>query len=97
MNFIFQTVPSYFSQLYLLTTQVFFLEGTEPSKFIKELNKELIKVSNWLKSKKLTLNVKKTSYTVFHRSRIKLNKRWAIMIDSKNIEKVQTFKFLELF
>ena len=31
---------------------------------------------------------------VFHRSRIKLNRRGTIIIDSKNIELVQTFKFL---
>ena len=42
------------------------------SHLIELLNSELEKVSIWLKANKLSLNVKKTYYMVFHRSRIKL-------------------------
>ena len=48
---IFQIVPSYSSQFYLLTTSIF-LE-TKYSKVIRELNKSLIEVSYWLKSNML--------------------------------------------
>ena len=90
----FQIVPSYFFSILFANNTSIFLEGTEYSKVIKELNRELIRVSDWLKSNKLILNVKKTRYMVLHRSRIKLNRRVTIIIDSRNIELVQTFKFL---
>ena len=48
------------------------LNGNNYSNLIKLLNSELEKLSIWLKSNNLTLNVQKTYYMVFHRSRIKL-------------------------
>ena len=52
-----------FSILFADATSIF-PEGTEYSKVIKKLNRELIKVSDWLKSSKFTLHVKKTSYMI---------------------------------
>ena len=46
---------------------------TEYHNIIHPLNTELLKVSDWLNSNKLTINFKKTHYMVFHRSRIKTN------------------------
>ena len=37
----------------------------------KVLDKELKKCDNWIKAYKLTLNVKKTHFMIFHRSRMK--------------------------
>ena len=61
-----------FSILYADDTNIF-IEGTEYHKVISTLNTELLKVSDWLNSNKLTINLKKTHYMVFHRSRIKTN------------------------
>ena len=60
------------SILYADDTNIF-IEGTEYHKVISSLNSELLKVSDWLNSNKLTLNLKKTHYMMFHRSRIKTN------------------------
>ena len=47
------------------------IEGTEYHKMIILLNQELIKVSDWLKVNKLTLNLTKTHFMVFHRAKLK--------------------------
>ena len=52
-----------------------FIEGTAYSSIIKDMNIELVKVDKWLKSNKLTVNIKKPHYMMFHRTRIK--KQWS--------------------
>ena len=47
-----------FSSLYADDTNIF-IEGTEYHKVISTLNTELLKVSDWLNSNKLTINIKK--------------------------------------
>ena len=61
-----------FSILHADDTNIF-VEGTEYHKVISTLNIELLKVSDLLHSNKLTINLKKTHYMVFHGSRIKTN------------------------
>ena len=58
----------------------------------KEINEELIHISLWLKINKLSLNVKKTHYMVFTKSRIihDLN----IKIDNESIDEIEKTKFL---
>ena len=46
------------------------IEGQSYTGVIETLNKELKKIVIWLNSNKLTLNIKKTHYMIFHRSRI---------------------------
>ena len=48
-----------------------FIEGQSYTGVIETLNKELKNIVSWLNSNKLTLNIKKTHYMIFHRSRIK--------------------------
>ena len=48
-------------------TNLFFSHSDINIKFEK-VNKELANVSNWFKAKKLSLNVKKTKYSFFHKS-----------------------------
>ena len=59
-----------FSILFADDTSVF-IEGTAYSSIIKDINTELEKVDKWLKSNKLSVNIKKTHYMMFHRTRIK--------------------------
>ena len=48
------------------------IKDKEISILLKTLKVELEKLSIWLKANKLSLNVQKTYYLVFHRARIKL-------------------------
>ncbi len=58
-------------------------------------NKELEKVDLWFKCNKLSLNIKKTNYIVFHSSR---NKSYTdhiqLHINGQSIDRVNTTKFL---
>ena len=49
-----------------------FIEGQSYENVYKVLNEELKKCDNWIKDNNLTLNVKKTHFMIFHRSRMKL-------------------------
>ena len=81
-----------FSIMFADDTSVF-IEGHSFNEVIESLNTELKKVSFWLQSNKLTLNVKKSHYMVFHRSRIKHNQT-AIKIQNCTINKTDSKKFL---
>ena len=50
------------------------IEDTQVNSMITALNSELAKLTDWLKANKLSINVSKTYYMVFHRSRRKLDK-----------------------
>ena len=59
-----------FSNLFADDTTVL-IEGHEYRKLIETLNEELCKVDKWLQANKLTLNIRKTHYILFHRVRLK--------------------------
>ena len=50
------------------------IEGTQVNLMITSLHSELAKLTDWLKANKLSINVSKTHYMVFQRSRRKLDK-----------------------
>ena len=85
-----------FSILFADDTSVF-IEGTAYKSIIKDMNRELEKVDKWLKSNKLTINILKTHYMMFHRTRIK-NKTVEdrVHICRKNLANVNNTKFLGL-
>ncbi len=58
-------------------------------------NNELSKICTWLIVNKLSLNVGKTKYTVFHTKQKKI-KSPIIKINDNIIEKVKDFNFLVL-
>ena len=47
------------------------IEGTNYDKIIDIVYKELELKNIWLRANKLTVNIKKTHYVMFHRTRIK--------------------------
>ena len=57
------------------------------------INTELMKVSNWFKLNKLSLNIEKTNYIIFGRKR-KLPENFRILIDNIEISNVDVTKFL---
>ena len=69
-----------------------FFGGTNMGIMEKEINEELIHISLWLKINKLSLNVTKTHYMVFTKSRIihDLN----IKIDNESIDEIEKTKIL---
>ena len=59
------------------------------------VNKELELINIWLIANKLTVNIKKTHYMMFHRTRIKYNIR-DITINGKNVAYTKNTKFLDV-
>ena len=71
-----------------------FLTGNNLKDLENAMNDELSKLSGWLQSNKLSLNVKKTHYMIFTPPRNKINHTVDIKIDNSLIEKVDHTKFL---
>ena len=72
-----------------------FLEGMSYNKIILEMNTELYKIETWLAANRLTLNVNKTHYMIFHRSRLKASHCDVHVILNDNIVKrVTSTKFV---
>ena len=69
------------------------IEGTNINTMIATLNCELVKLTEWLNANKLSINVSKSHYMVFHRSRRKINKG-NILLDTTILSQVTFTKFL---
>ena len=91
MNDFFRSSTLLFSILFADDTSVF-LEGTEYSKLIKTLNIELENVTKWLNANRLTVNMKKTHYIIFHRAKFKTTGQDVVMQNSA-LTCVTTTKF----
>ena len=63
---------------------------------LSTLNSELSKIYNWLAVNKLSLNILKTKFMVFHHPNKKLPQNLEIKINNTPIERVQEFCFLGL-
>ena len=62
-----------------------------------ELNEQLVKVTEWLASNKLTLNAKKTQYMIFEiKRKLKKVTTFELRIKEDMLERVNTFKCLGL-
>ena len=57
------------------------------------MNQELDKLTIWLKANKLTLNISKTHYMIFHRTRIIRDNYPPIYLDNKQIDNVKFTNF----
>ena len=62
----------------------------------EKLNKELSKIYDWLAVNKLSLNISKTKFMIFHHRNKSLPKKIEIKINNTVIERVQNFCFLGL-
>ena len=70
-----------------------FIESDNESTIIQTLNTELDKLNGWLRANKLTINVSKTYYMLFHRGRRKININDPCL-NNTLINKVKYIKFL---
>ena len=69
-----------------------FGKNLNPNTTCQDINTELIKISDWLKVNRLSLNVGKTKYMLFHSIKKKINfPEQGIHINGTAIERVQTF------
>ena len=64
-----------FSILYADDTSVH-ISGNDITYLVSSINAELELLSRWFKANKLSLNVQKTFYLVFHRAKTTAYKRW---------------------
>ena len=71
-----------------------FLSGNDPNDLIRTMNIEMIKVIEWLRLNKLSLNLKKTHFMVFRRQRAKVTITEKLIVDKVEIDKVDHTKFL---
>ena len=70
-----------------------FASGTDLKSLQACVNKDLSAIAEWLKANKLSLNVKKTHYMIFHGKR-KPNFHLTLRIDGESINEVDKTKFL---
>ena len=71
-----------------------FIEGHSDAEVIEILNNELLKVSDWLMANKLPINLEKSHYMIFHRSRLKDCDKKDFIIQDRIISHFTSTKFL---
>ena len=74
-----------------------FVEGSDITVLQNIMNRELIKVSRWLKLNKLSLNIDKTHFMIFKRRRKLVESVPDIYIDANSIHQVSKTKFLGVY
>ena len=74
-----------------------FAEGSDMTELQIIMNRELLKVSRWLKLNKLSLNIDKTHFMIFKRRRQNVETVPEIYIDSNSIHQVSNTKFLGVY
>ena len=75
----------------------FFFERSNVNTLFKTVNDELIKINEWFSANKLSLNVGKTKFLLFHKSGKKCgipSHLPTLKINNHDIERVNTMKFL---
>ena len=71
-----------------------FVTGKNCDTLIDTINTEMAKVIEWLRSNKLSLNIKKTHYMIFKRNRGQLKLDSEVIINGIKIDKVKVTKIL---
>ena len=60
----------------------------------KQVNKDLSKLSNWLRANKLSLNVKKTELVIFRPRKLKIDHSLKFKLDGKRLAPTHSVKYL---
>ena len=74
-----------------------FAEGSDMEVLQNTMNREMVKVSRWLKLNRLSLNIDKTHFMIFKRRRQHIGFVPKIHIDSHPIHQVSNTKFLGVY
>ena len=74
------------------------LSAYDPTTLEEKLNKDLDEVQKWLKSNKLTLNVKKTKYMIIgsHYRLRHLNGDLNVTVNSQQLTRVTNYRYLRI-
>ena len=62
----------------------------------ENVNRELSEISLWLRANKLSLNIAKTHFVIFHPHQEKINNSLNIEIDCKTINQQKSVKYLSI-
>ena len=73
-----------------------YCESKNVSDLMRTVNKELRSVKKWLDANKLSLNIDKTNYIIFHSPSVSIPSDVVIKIGKKHIKRVKFVKFLGL-
>ena len=76
-----------------LNTTLNYFDSNNPAEKESKINEELAKIHTWLKINKLSLNVRKTKFMIFHMPQRKVTIP-KLKIDNNEIEYVEEFNFL---
>ena len=71
-----------------------FLSGENPDHLVDSMNTELVKITEWLNINKLSLNVKKTHFIIFKRSKGTILLNNTLKINDTAVDMVESTKFL---
>ena len=71
-----------------------FLSGANPDDLISTMNEVIVKIIDWLKLNKLSLNIKKTHFIIFRRRKKKFQLSNDLIIDGVKVDMVEKTKFL---
>ena len=93
MNDIFQASKYLYNILYADDTSIL-LSGSDLQKLVREINRELELISEWFKANKLTLNIEKTYYMVFHQSHRKFKNNIELVISYIKFREAKIMKYL---
>ena len=63
----------------------------------QHINTELKNLNRWLRSDKLSLNIEKSSYVIFHPSQKKISDDFNLVIDDICLKKKRSIKYLGVF
>ena len=77
-------------------SNLFFAESSLESLETK-VNLELKRIHNWLCCNKLSFNIDKTNFVIFHPPKKKLTKFISILVNNKSIEQKDYVKYLDVF
>ena len=61
------------------------------------INLELVKFATWMKSNKLSVNLKKSNFVVFRSQRKRINTDISMSLDGTRLNQVHVVKFLGIF
>ena len=71
-----------------------FVSGKNPDELVNMMNAEMTKIVNWLRTNKLSLNLKKTHFIIFHKKRGKITLQNDLIIDDVVINRTNHTRFL---
>ena len=81
----------------LLTITGIFYSHRDQDHLISVLNEELIKIDSWMRSNKLSVNMKKTNYFVFKSAQKKALSDLPLSFNSKILKEKNSVKFLGVY